>query len=413
MVETILVLKFFVSLAIGILMGIEREWESKKYGIFAGLRTFAIASLLGTVCAYAAELYGPWILLIGFGGIVSLVAVEYLVSSYTMKKTGMTTEIAFIFSFLLGALVYTTGYEVPIILSVIITVFLASKKWTRQFALGLKEVELMDTLKFLILAFVILPLLPNRTLDPFQVLNPYMLWLLVVFISGLSFIGYILMKIWGARLGLPLSGAVGGLVSSTVVTLTMSADVKRNAKILNPAAFAVIIASSTMFLRILVLVLATNQALFSSLLIPMLGMALAGFALGYYLWKKRDHTPIKLELQSPLTLGPALKFAILFAFILLLSKIAQINFGTVGIYGASMVSGLADVDAITLSMATLAFHGEITNKVAVIALTLAAITNTLVKAFIAYLFGTKEFGRDIIKIFLVISAVGIIASLIF
>jgi len=265
----------------------------------------------------------------------------------------------------------------------------------------------------LIIAFVILPLLPDEAIGPLAVFNPFQIWLMVVFISAISFTGYILMKFIGPEKGLGVTGVVGGLVSSTVVVTSMAARVKESQFLMKAAVFAATVASSMMFLRILFEVSVINPLLLPHLSAPMIVMGVLGILLGIIIWKRAEirQMDADLQLENPFSLKPALIFGALFLAILFLSKIANMYLGSSGVYLASIISGVADVDAITISLALLAPE-TITHNTAVAAITLAAISNTFFKFLIALFLGTRKIARNICIIFLIIIIAGIISVLV-
>jgi len=405
-----IVLKFLIALAIGALIGIERERKQVNKSEFAGIRTFILIALFGILSAYINEIYSNF-LVISFLGLIVLVGLSYMVSARETGDIGITTEVVALLTFSLGALCYTDdGIRIAPIFAIIITALLATKSYIHKFVRKISEKELINTLKFLIIAFVILPLLPDQTMGPLDVFNPYQIWLVVVFISAISYAGYILMKIIGAERGLGLTGIVGGLVSSTAVATAMASRVKESEFIIRAAVFATVVASSMMFLRILFEVLVINPDLVSLLMVPMLSMGILGITLGVLAWKatKVKEVGEEIEFKNPFSLKPALLFGILFLAILFMSKIADIYFGSSGLYVASIISGIADVDAITISMALLA-KNTVPQNVAVTAITIAAISNTVMKFGIALFIGTRRFGQIIGIIFAAIIATGLIA----
>lgn len=409
--DTLLILKFIISLALGALIGIERE-RKREGAEFAGVRTFILIALLGTISAYLSQFfYCFWI--VAFAGLVVLVGLSYLVTTRNNGDVGITTEIASFLTFGLGVLCFTDeGLQIAPIFAIIITTLLAIKPQIHKFAHRISEKELLNTLKFLIVAFVILPLLPDEFIGPMAVFNPYQIWLMVVFISAISFTGYILMKFIGPERGLGVTGIIGGLVSSTAVATSMAARVKESKYLMKAAIFATVVASSMMFLRILFEVSVINPALLPQLSLPMLLMGILGIILGVIIWRRAEvkQMDAKIKLENPFSLKPALIFGGLFLAILFLSKIANTYMGSSGVYIASIISGVADVDAITISMALLAPKTLSTNT-AVTAITLAAISNTVFKFLIALLLGTRKFGRNIGLIFLIIIVAGLMAIL--
>ena len=406
--DVFLILKFLIALALGALIGIERE-RKKEGAEFAGVRTFILIAILGTISAYLSQDF-PYFWIVSFAGLVVLVGLSYLVTTRKNDDVGITTEIAAYLTFVLGMLCFADeGMLLAPILAIIITTLLAIKPHLHQFAHRVSEKELINTLKFLIIAFVILPILPDEVMGPLAVFNPFQIWLMVVFISAISFTGYILMKIIGPERGLGVTGIVGGLVSSTAVATSMAARVKESGLLMKAAVFATVVASSMMFLRMLFEVSVINPTLLPKLSAPMMVMGVLGIILGIFVWRRTEvrQMDADLKLDNPFSLKPALIFGALFLAILFLSKIANIYLGSSGVYLASIISGVADVDAITISMALLA-PDTISNNTAVTAITLAAISNTVFKFLITLFLGTRKFARNIGIIFLVVILAGLI-----
>ncbi len=407
-----IILKFLISFAIGALIGIERERKQSKIKEFAGIRTFMLIAVFGTSSAFLSTFY-PNFIIIAFLGLVAMVGLSYIQTTRENGDIGITTEVTALLTFILGALCFTDeGLQIVPILAIIITTLLAVKPYLHKFARRISQKEINNTLKFLIIAFVILPLLPDQTFGPLDVFNPYQIWLIVVFISGISFAGYILMKFIGPEKGISATGIIGGLVSSTAVVTAMAARVKESDFLIRAAVFAAVVASSMMFLRVLLEVAVINPDLIGLVAAPMLSMGILGILLGLVAWKATKVREVgeDLKLKNPFSLRPALIFGLLFIGILFASKIAEIYFGNSGLYITSIISGVADVDAITISMALLA-RDTISPDVAVTAITLAAISNTIVKFLIALFFGTRKFGYIIGAIFAIIIIAGISAVL--
>jgi uncharacterized membrane protein (DUF4010 family) len=407
---------FLISILVGALIGTERErdlLEKKKRGV-AGLRTFILVALLGTLSAHLASLYGGMFMMVAFAGFALMVAVGYAVSVTNLGRLDFTSEVAAVVAFILGALCYSPEtMMLAIALAILVTVILAIKKTAHRYVEIIREEELLDTLKMGTIALVILPLLPNTTIGPFEVLNPRNIWLMVVLVSLIGYVGYVMIRIFGTEKGLSITGALGGLVSSTAVATTMAAEARAHREVIPSAVFATTIASCTMFPRILLEVFVVNRSLFFPLLLPMVSMTVVGVIMAFLLFRKRETIETDVALSDPFKLSPALKFGAFFALVLLISKIANIYFGQAGTYAASLVAGLADVDAITLSLATLAENSQVEGGVAVAAITLAAMTNTLVKLSITFILGTREFGYRVALIFLPMIGVGLLAIFLF
>ncbi len=231
------------------------------------------------------------------------------------------------------------------------------KPQLHRLAQRISSEDLYATLKFAIISLIVLPVLPNQTYGPppFDAFNPYRTWLMVVFISGISFLGYVLIKVIGSRRGIGLTGLLGGLVSSTAVTVSFSERSQDHPDLARPFALAITLAWTMMFGRVIVEVAVLNQALLEALWLPMTaGMAAGLVFCAYYYLSQRTDEGSDVALANPFELGPAIKFGILYAVILVVAKAARFYFQDAGLYAAAVVAGLADVDAITLSMAELA-----------------------------------------------------------
>lgn len=405
---------FIISLLIGTLIGTERQRrlaEEKLIGV-AGLRTFTLIALLGTLCANMAVYYSQEFIIVAFGAFMLLVAIGYYAaSSRTQGRVDLTSAVAAVLTFLLGSLSFFDDRRLlAVALAVVITWILATRKITHRYVEAISETDLLDTLKMGIIALVIYPFLPDQPLDPLNVLNPRQIWLMVVLVSLIGYVGYVLIRVLGTERGLSLTGVLGGLVSSTAVTTAMASEVRMQKEVLSSAVFATVIASCTMFPRMLFIVLVVNRDIFLSLLPKLGSMTIVGVALAVLLLRKIDPVGKNVALKDPFRILPALTFGAFFAVVLLTSKLASIYFGNAGTYAASVIAGLADVDAISLSMATLA-KSTLAPNIAVTAITLAAITNTLVKLSVAYVMGTREFGNRIATIFLPMIIIGLLITL--
>ena len=405
---------FLIAMLIGALIGTERQRrmiEDKVRGV-AGLRTFILIALFGSLCSALAQHYGSGFAIAGMAAFTILASVGYATSVSALGRVDFTAAVATVVTFALGMLAgFPESSLLAVALSIITTWILATRTITHRYVEALSETDLLDTLKMGIIALVVYPFLPAEPLGPWGVLNPRQVWLFVVMVSLIGYVGYILIRILGTERGLGLTGILGGLVSSTAVASSMAAEVRESRQIMPAAVFATAIASSTMFLRILFIVLVVNRELFFALLPPLLLMTLVGFALSYLLVRKSSSPGKDMNVKDPFRIIPALEFGAFFAIVLVISKLASLYFGEAGIYAAGVVSGLAETDAIALTMASLA-GSTLTSHVATTTIILAAVTNTLVKLTITYVMGTREFGLQMAKIFLPIILVGL-ATLLF
>lgn len=395
--------KFGISLAIGILVGLQREYafDKDKREISAGIRTFGLMGLIGCAATMVAQDLNsawPFVIIVFVGG--ALIAINFFIEAW-QGDTGLTTEFSALLTILAGSLVYL-GYTALAIATVVaITVLLSLKFEMHRFVRHLTQEDLFATLKFAVITAIILPVLPNKNFgaEPFHIFNPHKIWLLVVLISGVSFIGYILIKIVGAKRGIGLVGVLGGLASSTAVTLTMTQRSRRNSSLSPSFTQAILISWSVMYVRLLIIVAAVNVLLIVHLWIPVVVGALVGLGYSLFLYARqnKDVEAENVAVDNPFELGPAIKFGILFSVILLISKAAQNYLGDTGLYLASLVSGLADVDAISLSVAEMSMGGEsLTYASGALAIVLASAANTLLKGLVAAIGGSVELRKTII-----------------
>lgn len=400
-------LKLLLALGIGALVGVEREQRGK--GEFAqGVRTFTLVSILGTLSAHFSILINSFFpFYIAFTTTGILTALGYL--SKTKKgRYGLTTEFAFLLTFLLGVLVYFDQF--PFYLSVssaiLLTFLLASKELLHAFSKHLKREEIWSAAFFAILSFVVLPVLPNYPIDPFGIFNPFLVWASVVVVLSISFIAYIIMKIFKSREGIFLTGVLGGMVSSTAVTLSMIEETKKNRKLLKVATVSILLASATMFLRVFFLASIFNFDLAPLIFPPFFVLAILNFLLTIPLAKKVEKRRSPIVLTSPLQFKVAFFFAALFISTLILINLAELYFGDEAVYLISLIAGLANMDAIAISLSSSAFV-VIPPSVAVKGLILASISNTFSKWFLALVLKEREIAFSLIKIFLFLILVGI------
>lgn len=414
MVDLLLVEKLLTALLIGLIVGLEREiaQEQRQKVKFAGLRTFGIVGLIGGICAYlTAE--GYLIFVAALLAIMGLTAIAYYRATEIEKHLGFTTEMALLLTFLLGGLAYFE-MSIAIVLAIIATVLLAFKEPLHKFTFRIPKEEFYDSLKFALIALVILPILPNQAYGPLGAFNPYQLWLIVVIISGISFIGYFLVKWFGADLGLSLTGILGGLASSTAVTTTMAIRTKETKDIEYAAMTAATLSNTVMLVRVLFLVSIFYSGLLVHIYLPLGIMFVASILVASYFYlQSRGYTKGEvIKLKTPFSIIPALIFGAFIAAILFISKAALVYLGSTGLYVTSLIAGLADVDAITVSTSQLAASGMTGTSIAVTAILLAVFVNLAVHAVYAFYFGTRKYGFYTLAMATVVIASGAVVLLI-
>jgi uncharacterized membrane protein (DUF4010 family) len=397
-------LNWATAILLGALVGIEREKRKSEEatGHIAGLRTFILLALLGATAGWLSQHYtAPWILVVTLVITGAFVAVGYAVTAETSENgKGLTTEIASIVVFLLGAMVMLGYREFAIGLAVVTAAVLAYKQPLHGFVDKLGWDDVYAGVRLLVATFIALPLLPDHPIDPWGALNPYSLWLLVILISGLSLVGYVLTRWLGPGRGAAITGLAGGLVSSTAVSLSFAREARDNPQNTSALACGILLSWAVMFARMLVLVAVVNRDLLKPTLIPfaLMAVAVAGFAaLIYFRDRSGSRTAASnndLDVKNPFSLTSAAKFATFFAVVLLAVKIVQQHFPPSGLYAVAGLAGLTDVDAITLSMSDFAKSNDL--RVAVIAIVIAALSNTLVKTGIAFVVAGPLLGRPLL-----------------
>lgn len=382
---------FFIALLIGALVGTEREKRkvTEQEISFGGLRTFILFAQAGAVSAWLSIHLGyPWIFVATVAAISAIVVTGYILESRVRPtEVGVTTELAAITVCLLGGAVMYGFEAIAVALAIVTSAVLAYKRPLHEAVAKIGTDDLYAGLKLLIATFIVLPLLPDRMVDPWQAINPYRLWLLVILISGLSLAGYVAVRWLGSARGTLLTALSGGLVSSTAVSLSFARQSQTDAGIAAGNAFAggILVSWAVMFVRVVIAVAFVNMDLASVVLAPFLAMAaVTALLAGWFHWRGSRTACAGAEarpevpLRNPFSLWEASKFGLLFAVVLLVVQLTERYLHGEGLYVVAAIAGLTDVDAITLSMADYARLGG-DAALAVGAIMVAALSNTVVK----------------------------------
>jgi len=422
---------FFLSLFLGALLGFERAYTQKGNGkaddLIGGIRTYSLISLTGCISSFIDSSVRPGFLLAAFASIAGLVLIVYGMTFYRNNERGLTTEISIILCFTLGIIVQRGHYALAASITVIIMLMLYLKSYMENLSGKIEQEDILAVIKFAMITFVVLPVfdpgfsIPLRdaaggelplyqnypALADMPLVNPRNVWLMVVLISGISFTGYIAIKLLGSRKGIGLTGFLGGLVSSTATTITFAKRSTSEKGLSLSFSLAVLLACSTMFPRVLVEVAVVNPSLLKHLAVTMGAMALAGFTVCFVIWKiTGKETTDDVPLANPFNILPAVKFGLLYAVIVLMTRFISIVAGDSGVYIVSVLSGMTDVDAITLTMSNLSKQDPSKMEQAAVAVTLAAFSNTLMKAVMAFAIGSGKFRKGIVAGFAAIIAAG-------
>lgn len=341
-----------VSLGLGLLVGLQRESVASR---LAGVRTFPLVTLFGSVCALLAAAFGGWVIA---AGVVALAVLIFVSKSAEARMDapdpGLTTEVALLLMFGVGAYLIVGQRAVAIAIGGVAAALLHFKGQLHDAVAKLSDNDLKAIMQFALISLVILPVLPNRTYGPYDVLNPRNIWLMVTLIVGISLSGYIAYKFLGEKAGLLLGGVLGGLISSTATTVSYSrktADAPASAR---PAAIVIIIASAIVFARLILEIATVAPAFLRAAVWPLAGMMAVTALLAGVMWfLDRDGKERMPAQENPSELKSALLFGLFYAAILLAVAFAKDHYGSGGLYFVAGLSGLTDVDAITLSTSQL------------------------------------------------------------
>lgn len=403
-------LNFASALAVGLLIGAERGWQERNTEdgrLAAGIRTFALSGLLGGFAMLLGEHFGVVAWAVVFVGFTALVLASYFGDLMQLGDRGLTSEVAMLITFILGSLAVAGHPPLAAAGAVAVALLLSLKRTLHGALRQLSEAELSGALKLLFISLVLLPALPNQGYGPWQVFNPYITWWMVVLIAGLGFAAYVTIRLVGTRHGLLITALLGGIVSSTAMTITL-ARLNQERSLHAMLACGLLATSALMFPRVLLEVGLVNAQLLPRLLWPLGVTALvyAGGALVYFrLAGSMAEENAEPPLKNPFELGSALRFAALLVLILFLAEGARRWLGDVGVYLVALVSGLADVDPITLTLARSA-KNELAPQVAVQGIFLAVLSNSLVKGLLIALIG----GRQLALRTLPVMAAGLLAG---
>ncbi len=395
------------ALAAGFLIGFERGWRKRddpEGSRTAGLRTFALIGLAGGIAGVLAgelrEEFGALIIGAGFIAVAGLAAATYFVSVRAGGDLGATTEFAALVTYLLGVLAGNGQIVLALAASLITVTLLDTKAPLHGLLQRISHDELRSALKLLLVSAVLLPILPNQGYGPGGVLNPYKLWWMVVLVAGLALIGHFVRRLTGPSLGPILTGLVGGLASSTAVTVSAARLSTRSPGLAKPQAACVSAAQAVMAVRIIIVAGILDRTLIAFLILPLGAATVVSFAGAYWYGRQGEAQRRAAERseeapapeRAPDDLGAAVLFAVVLAGVMLASHYARAGFGISGLYATAAVAGLVDVDAITVTAATLLDTPATVNGAAIL---LAAAVNSLAKTSISCVLGVRDFAISV------------------
>ncbi len=384
--------KLGIAAGLGLLVGMQRERARSRFG---GIRTFPLITVLGAVAGLlSVELASAWIIAAGVIALALLAAASNWISADDeARDPGMTTEVAVLVMFTLGALAVFAPAPVVLAAGVGVAVLLYAKEGLHGFAGRLGEKDMRAIMLFAAITFIILPVLPDRTFGPLSVLNPHNVWLMVVLVVGISLAGYVAFKIFGAHAGTVLSGILGGLISSTATTATYARRAAESPESCRPALLVITIAGAVLFCRVLTEVSLIAPDFFDQAAPPLLIMLGTAATLALGLWfATRSQAGHLAEPENPTQLKSALLFAAMYAAVTIAVALGQRYFQSGGLYVVAAISGLTDMDAITLSTSRMVREGTVAPGVGWRVVLIAAISNMAFKTgIIASLSGGRLF----------------------
>lgn len=388
------ILGVLISMGIGLIIGLEREYDKiKEDQGFAGLRTFPIVAILGFSLANLTELFTPWLLVISLGSFILFLAFNHFKQENEQHSQALTTNLALIATFVLGVMVSVEYYRDAVATAVIIVTLLSLKTRFRSFISNITSEELFAFIKFSIIALLILPFLPNKDYGPDGLLNPFEIGSIIVIVSFLNFIGYFLVKFVGSKKGIILTAILGGLISSTAVAWNYASRSKESPELSQKYSAGIIAASAIMFPRLALLAYIFNVEILKYLAFPFALLTLICISATLILIRKDDNKPdTDIKLGNPLNILNALGFGIMYIVILFAVFYSNQFFGEPGLYYSALIAGLADTDAITISMAKFSLDEQKLQLAASVILT-ATISNMLVKLGITLFKGAKKSGK--------------------
>lgn len=412
MMDYVLIQSLLTAVILGFIIGLQRTMsnlyskhgEKKDSYFIAGSRTFALIALLGFLSGWLHK-SAPDIVSMVALLIVGLIVLSYYLKAMLYKKMGMTTQIAASITYLLGLMVYFNLEQYAIFIGVLMIILLEIKPRLQKIEQNITPADLNASILLLAMTFLLLPILPDEMVGPYKLFNPYKTWLMAIIIAAISFVGYLAIKILGNKRGVLLTGLFGGLVSSTAVSISLSKMYTIQKEYLNNFATGIAMACTLMYVRVLFEAFVINQKLALTLLLPYSAATLSGLIFVYILYRHSKVATFNLEetdiAKNPLQLSEAIKFGLLFGIIYGAISVVENHYGNIGVYIVSTLSGITDVDAITLSLSQLATDEKLSLQTSATGIVIASVINSLVKLGIVFWIGGRVIGWKLTFFFLI------------
>jgi uncharacterized membrane protein (DUF4010 family) len=396
-----------LALLLGMLVGLQRESVDSPLG---GVRTFPLATVLGAFAALLAKVYGGWIVAAGFLGVLGAIIVRSIVRRAEDKtRAGLTTMIAMLVMYAIGAYLVDGYKSVAVVAGGAVAVLLQLKPQLHGFVARLGESDLKAIMQFVLISCVILPILPNQTFDPLDVLNPFQIWLMVVLVVGISLGGYVVYKFFGERAGTMLGGVLGGMISSTATTFSYARRTTGVPSAAASAAFAILVATGVSFVRIITEIAAVAPKFLISAAAPLTVLFLVTAGMSALLWfRVRGNTHEMPPQGNPTELRSALIFAAIYAIVLVAVAAAKKYFEDRGLYVVATISGLTEMDAITVATSRMVQSERLEAAVGWRVIVVGALANLVFKAGVAGIVGNRMLLWRVAGLFGVIFVAGLL-----
>jgi uncharacterized membrane protein (DUF4010 family) len=378
-IEWTLQLRLVVAIALGFLVGLERESTKIEHEtmVFGGVRTNPIISMFGFGCAWMHTIGLSMVLPVGLLGMITLTGVGYFAKTRAVKF-GTTSEISALLTFVVGALSLLADIWIPMALAIVNTMLLSEKAMLEKKVADLDRVDFLAMLKFLLVTLIILPVLPDQEYTRFH-LNPSSIWKVVILVSTIGFVGYVLSKKFGENMGLWLSGILGGMVSSTAVTIASGRAAQKSPEHASSALQSAMLAGSVLYVRTFILIALMNSTVVTPVWWKFAVLAAAGIVLSIGRNPGRQQEPhpsVRADLQNPFEITPALMFAMLFVTLSIITSVVQSTAGSSGVLTLAGIVGVTDITPFILSLVR---NSDNATNIVLQATFIALMSNTIIK----------------------------------
>ena len=400
------------AIGIGLIIGLQREhtYRDQSDRHPAGVRSFTLVGLAGAMTAMLSDQMGgvaPFVTGFVVMGLLLMAShISFAIGHRPQEghpvvgSDGITTSIAVLVVYLLGALSWYGRLLESCVVVVVMLWVLSAKEQLHTFAQKLSKEDVLATVKFAVISALILPFLPSQAYGPpgLEVLNPHTIWLFVVFISGIGFVGYVLIKLVGPGKGIWLTGLLGGLASSTALTLNLAGRSRENEDYASDFTLGIVLSWAVMYVRLYLICIFLSSSLAKPLFAPLLLPVVPALAYALYLKMKefRDHRQKTTDFTNPFKLLPAIKFGLIFTAVMFIANAARVYLGSGALLACSFLGGAAEMDAVAFSVLDMNLKSGLAVRELVLALLFASLANTLTKGALVFFMGAKSMRRPIL-----------------